>query len=75
MARSKHAHGGKCTRSVAVKGGFSRSDAAAGLQTLRFTGHFDGHRLAVGHYRLTLVATDAAGNRSKPHAVSFSVSR
>ena len=75
VARSKHAHGGKCARSVAVKGSFSRSDVAAGLQTLRFTGHFNGHRLAVGHYTLTLVATDAAGNRSTPHAVAFSVKR
>ena len=56
---------------MAVKGGFSRSDAAAGLQTLRFTGHFNGHRLAVGHYTLTLVAADAAGNRSAPHAVGI----
>jgi hypothetical protein len=61
-----------CTRWVAVRGALARP-TAAGQRTLAFTGRLGGRALPRGRYRLTLVATDAAGNRSAPARATFRV--
>lgn len=48
--------------------------APAGTSTFRFRGGL-GKRLARGRYRLVLVATDAAGNRSAAKRITFTVIR
>jgi hypothetical protein len=40
--------------------------APLGVTSLRFDGKVGGHRLKPGRYLLELIATDAAGNKSKP---------
>jgi hypothetical protein len=64
--------GKPCTRYVKVRGGFTHS-GAVGLNEFRFMGRLGGRALAVGRHRLVAVATDAAGNRSKPATVGFRV--
>jgi streptogramin lyase len=49
-----------------------RFQATAGNQKLRFRGRFDlKHPLRPGRWRMTLTASDAAGNVSAPHRVRF----
>jgi hypothetical protein len=62
-----------CTRYTLV-GRFARS-AVTGANTKSFSGRIGRKRLSPGSYRATLVATDAAGNRSKPRYVLFRVVR
>jgi hypothetical protein len=51
-----------------------RVRAAAGANRLRFSGRLTRRaRLAPGHYRVTLTAVDAAGNRSRPVSAVFRV--
>jgi hypothetical protein len=64
-----------CTRYVAVKGSFARAVGAKGAYKLRFSGRLGGHTLSAGHYRLRLVATDRAKNRSPAATVAFTVKR
>ena len=48
----------------------------AGANRLRFQGRLTGtRRLAPGSYRLTLIATDPAGNRSRPATARFTLLR
>ena len=61
----------RCKRYVKA-GGLSRN-GAAGAQTIAFSGKVSGRRLAPARYRLTIVAVDAAGNRSDPVIVTFTV--
>ena len=50
--------------------------AKAGAAGVRFTGALSAKkRLTPGVYRLTIVATDAAGNRSKPKQFTFRLKR
>ncbi|MGE4425209.1 MAG: hypothetical protein AB7G37_02010 [Solirubrobacteraceae bacterium] len=53
----------RCARYARV-GTLSRR-GTAGVDTVRFTGRLKGRALRAGRYRLRIVATDAAGNRSK----------
>jgi hypothetical protein len=54
-----------CTRFVAA-GSFT-IPARLGTNTIRFQGRLDAtHRLGLGRYRVSVSATDAAGNTSKP---------
>jgi hypothetical protein len=46
-----------------------------GTSRTKFSGRLDGRRLRSGRWRALLVATDAAGNRSLPRRVRFSVIR
>jgi hypothetical protein len=62
-----------CTRYVA-RGTFAQ-DGAAGANTKKFSGRIGKRKLAPGTYRATLVATDAAGNRSKVTRLAFKVVR
>jgi hypothetical protein len=61
-----------CSRSIAA-GSFSGNATKAGAGKLTLPAKLRGRKLAAGKYTLTLVATDAAGNRSKPVRASFSV--
>jgi hypothetical protein len=59
-------------RLVRVRGTV-RARAASGRVAVRFTGRIAGRRLKPGRYVLTVVAIDAAGNRSAATRRSFSV--
>src|SRR4051812_35308606 len=61
--------GRRCTRLVAA--GTLKADGAAGSNSMSFSGQ----GLRRGPYRLTLVPTDAAGNRGKPVTVRFVIAR
>jgi hypothetical protein len=64
----------RCTRFVRV-GGF-RVATPAGSHKERFQGRISRRRtLRPGRYRLTLTATDSAGNQSKPRSASFRLLR
>ena len=63
----------RCTR-------FKRAGTLArpgrqGRNSVRFSGRIGKRALARGRYRLTITATDAAGNRSKPRRASFRIVR
>ena len=61
----------RCTR---VAGTITHKNTAAGSHKLEFEGRFSKHKkLKSGRYKLSLTATDAAGNRSKPKTASFRV--
>jgi virginiamycin B lyase len=47
--------------------------ATAGANRFAFSGRVAGHTLKPGGYRLTLVATDAAGNGSAPAKLAFTI--
>lgn len=49
--------------------------AGAGRRKLAFQGQINGRRLPVGAYMLTLTATTDSGQRSRPHALRFTVGR
>ena len=61
----------RCTRYVTV--GSLRRDGRAGVNSIRLSGRVNGRALGEGVYRLTLRARDAAGNRSTPQTVAFTV--
>jgi hypothetical protein len=69
-ANRKNRH---CARFVRV--GSLTQAGRAGANTKRFFGRLRGRRVAPGSYRATLVATDAAGSRSRPARVGFRVAR
>jgi hypothetical protein len=62
-----------CTRYVAV-GSISPS-GVPGRNSVKFSGRLKGRPLAVGSYRATLTATDAAGQRSQPATLRFAIVR
>jgi hypothetical protein len=66
--------GRRCTRWAAVKGSFTRA-VAAGADLFRFSGRIGGRALKRGRYRLTGVASDAAGNRSRALRAGFQIVR
>lgn len=57
---------------VRTSGTIARS-AVSGANRLAFTGRLGRRALASGKYRFALIAVDAAGNRSKPSRVAFTV--
>jgi PKD repeat protein len=61
----------RCARLV-VAGTFTRA-GASGSNSFHFTGRANGRPLARGSYALSVVATDAAGNVSKPTSRPFRV--
>jgi hypothetical protein len=63
----------KCTRYSRV--GAFRQQASTGANRKPFSGKIGKKTLRPGRYRALLVATDAAGNRSKAKAVGFRVVR
>src|SRR3954454_272889 len=60
-----------CLRS-ARKGALSRS-GAAGANSVKFSGRLGTKALPVGSYSLTLLASDPAGNKSRPASVNFEI--
>jgi virginiamycin B lyase len=73
--RTSKANRGKphCRRYVTV--GSVSYKALAGANRFTFNGRVAGHTLKPGEYRLSAVATDAAGNGSAPSKVSFTIVR
>jgi PKD domain len=63
--------GRRCTR-YRTLGTLTRS-APAGPSSLAFSGRLGSRALRPGRYRATLVATDAAGNASRPARAAFTV--
>ena len=63
--------GRRCMRYARI--GAFRQRANAGRNRKRFSGRIARRRLSPGRYRATLVATDVAGNASKPKRVAFRV--
>ena len=61
-----------CTRYV-LAGKLTRRSLGTGARQIAFSGRLGAKALALGGYRLTLVATDPAGNRSTPHQLSFTI--
>jgi hypothetical protein len=66
---------GKRRRARWVKAGSFAVQGAAGANRKKFSGRIGRRRLRPGSYRLSLVATDAAGNRSVPKRLAFRVTR
>ena len=64
----------RCTRWIALPGGFARQ-SPAGRSRTRFTGRVGGRRLPPGRYRLSAVATDAAQNVSSTSRTGFRIAR
>jgi len=62
-----------CTRYVAI--GSISASGVADPNSVKFSGRLKGRPLAVGSYRATLTATDAAGQRSQPATLRFRVVR
>lgn len=65
----------RCARHVGVRGAIAPARSlGAGTRSLRFAGRLSRRlRLRPGSYRLTLVAKDAAGNRSAPARLRFTL--
>jgi hypothetical protein len=70
-SRARRGTARRCVRHVAV-GSFARS-SAAGSRSLRFRGILRRRALRAGSYRLSALASDAAGNRSRVERVAFTV--
>jgi hypothetical protein len=63
----------KCIRYV--RPGRFAAQSSAGPNRKKFSGKIGRRSLRPGNYRATLVATDAAGNRSAPKRLKFKVVR
>jgi hypothetical protein len=63
----------KCTRYKTA--GTIRRGGAAGANRLAFSGRIGRRPLKLGPYRLTIIATDAAGNHSKAKRAKFRIVR
>ena len=68
---SKRSHGKRCTRFV-KKGTLTRT-GSAGANSVKFSGRIGHRALKPGRYRVTITATDAAGNVSRAARLSFRV--
>ena len=58
-----------------LKAGTVTAREGGGRQSTRFSGRLRGKPLKPGRYRATVVATDSAGQKSKPRRVSFRIVR
>jgi hypothetical protein len=63
--------GRRCT--IVKRSGVLTRSLASGAGKVPFSGRLGRRKLAVGTYRMTLVATDGAGNRSAKKSLSFSI--
>jgi virginiamycin B lyase len=66
-------HGRRCARFKAL--GTQTRSGVRGANRLAIAGKIERHTIPAGFYRLTLVATDAAGNASKPVTQVLEVNR
>ena len=64
----------RCVRYITLRGSIAHA-GRAGSNTFRFSGRLRGRSLRPGRYRLRGVATDAAGNSSRPRRTRFRISR
>jgi len=64
----------RCVRYRTLRGRIAHT-GVLGANRLRFNGRLRGRALKRGSYRLTLLATDAAGNRGGPVRTTFKVRR
>ncbi|HMJ03376.1 MAG TPA: hypothetical protein VK506_10570, partial [Conexibacter sp.] len=64
--------GRRCVRAVR-RGTITRRNLAAGRASIPFSGRIGRRPLARGPYRATVVASDAAGNVSRPTTVGFAI--
>jgi glucose/arabinose dehydrogenase len=64
----------RCTRAL-LRGTLRRTGVRAGRRSTPFTGRLGRRALALGRYRATVTATDAAGNVSRPRSITFRVLR
>ncbi len=71
---ARHGQKRNCTRTVPVLT-LVRSHTVKGSNRIAFSGRYGHKHLTKGTYTATVTATDAAGNRSKPHSLSFTVVR
>ncbi len=71
---ARHGQKRNCTRTALVLT-LVRTHTLKGSNRIAFSGRYDHKHLAKGTYTATVTATDAARNRSKPHALTFSVVR
>ena len=62
----------RCTRYVRAGRTLTRT-SKAGRNRVKFTGRIGRRALKPGRYRLTIVATDAAGNRSRARRLNFRI--
>jgi len=62
----------RCTRYKTLAGGLTHQ-GRQGANTMAFSGRLGGRALAPGRYRLRVVATDTAGNRSAPRHISLQI--
>jgi hypothetical protein len=67
----KNRKGKRCTRTVTLKGSFSRN-GVAGQNSFRFTGRLNGRKLKPGRYRLVATPT-AGGKKGKPTSKAFRI--
>jgi len=66
----------RCTRYVTVSPSVRFTNVRAGANRVRFAGRLSATRtLRPGTYRLTVTATDAAGNRSRPQRTVLTARR
>ena len=72
VTRSR-ANRGKAPCRLYLRAGTLSVKASSGPNRLSFSGRVAGHALRPGTYRVSIVATDAAGNSSAPAVVTFTV--
>ncbi len=70
LARAK-----RCTRTSTQRPVLVRALRAAGRASIPFTGRLGTHALAIGRYRLTATAADAAGNGAPSRTATFTIVR
>jgi hypothetical protein len=71
MATSRNRRAKRCTLYVAA--GTLTRNSPVGVSTLQFTGRIGRKALTTGGYRITAVATDAAGNKSSGRQTTIKV--
>jgi len=64
----------RCSRYVTLRGSFTQQ-GKTGQNTFAFSGRLRARKLGPGRYRLRAVATDPAGNESRPKSSRFRIVR
>jgi hypothetical protein len=65
----------RCRLALPIQPGFDRAALKPGAVVLRFSGRMGTFALKPGSYRLEVIATDPAGNRSAARRASFTITR
>ncbi len=72
--RRSNRRGKRCTRHITLPGAFTHQ-GKTGQNTLTFRGRLRARKLRPGRYRLRAIATDPAGNKSRPRHSRFRIVR